>query len=147
MSQCYNSGDFRKYFTENMKDLGLPVPTSTFDTYATAVATASAMVGALGTLGKTATMAELVGATLVTEKFLVLGAIGASWYTGAAIGSIAVATGRSLGCGTRIADMFVFINRNKLQFESWQTFYAQNPQIIDPARPFRRNYGIRAMAA
>jgi hypothetical protein len=33
MSECYNSGDFQKYFNENMQDLGLPVPSTYFDTY------------------------------------------------------------------------------------------------------------------
>lgn len=88
-----------------MQDLGLPVPSTLFDTYNTALSTASTMVGTLATLGKGATMAELVGATVGLEKLAVAASIGASAYTGAAIGSIAVAAGRSLGCGSRMSDL------------------------------------------
>jgi hypothetical protein len=99
-----------------MKALGLPVPSTLFDTYQTAVATASTLVGALATLGKGATISELIGATVGLEKLVVAAAIGAAAYTGAVIGSIAVASGRFLGCGYRISDMFVFTHQNNLQF-------------------------------
>ena len=33
MSQCYNPGDFKKYFNENMSALGAPVPQGLFDSY------------------------------------------------------------------------------------------------------------------
>ncbi|MDX9839507.1 MAG: hypothetical protein RBT39_18250 [Azoarcus sp.] len=68
MSQCYTSGNFQKYFNENMNDLGLPVPSTLFDTYQTAVATASTLAGTLATLGKGATMGEVIGATVGLEK-------------------------------------------------------------------------------
>ena len=44
MSQCYKSGDFKKYFDENMQELGLPVPSTLFDTYQTAVSTGTTLV-------------------------------------------------------------------------------------------------------
>jgi len=74
-----------------MKALGLPVPSSLFDTYQTAVATATTLIGTLATLGKGPTMADIIGATLGLEKLAVAASIGASAYTGAVIGSIAVA--------------------------------------------------------
>lgn len=43
MNTCYADGDFGKYFRENMDALGLPTPTSMFDTYSSAVANASLM--------------------------------------------------------------------------------------------------------
>lgn len=144
MTQCYNSGDFQKYFKENMQDLDLPVPSSLFDTYQTAVATASTLVGTLATLGKGATMGELIGATLGLEKLAVAASIGAAAYTGAAIGSIAVAAGRSLGCGSSISDIFVFAHQRNLQFNGFTSFYAHNPQILNKDHPSRNVFGTRA---
>ena len=118
MSQCYNPGDFKKYFTENMNALGAPVPTGLFDSYQKAIGTAAILVGVLHKLGKGATMAELIGATIGLEKLAVAAAFGAAAYTGIVIGSIAVASGRSLGCGNRISDMFVFTHQNNLQFNN-----------------------------
>ena len=141
---CYNEGDFKKYFAENMSELGLPVPTSLFDTYQTAIATASTLVGTLSTLGKGATIGELIGATVGLEKLAVAAALGASAYTGAVIGSIAVASGRSLACGSRISDMFVFANEHKLQFQGFSVFYVQNPQVLDKTLSFRGNFALRA---
>ena len=40
MSQCYNPGDFKKYFTENMNAPGLTVPSGLFDTSEKSIATA-----------------------------------------------------------------------------------------------------------
>lgn len=142
MSQCYQSGDFMDYFHENMSALGVPAPKSLFTTYTTVIAETSLITGAIGSFGAQATIAELVGATLLKEKLLVLGALGAAGYAGAAIGSLAVATGRSLGCGTRISDAFVLIHRHNLQFPGWDTFYHRHPQIIDASRPLRRNFGL-----
>jgi hypothetical protein len=147
MSQCYNSGDFKKYFNENMKELGLPVPSTLFDTYQTAVATASTLVGTLATLGKGATIGELIGATVGLEKLAVAASIGAAGYTGAVIGSIAVASGRSLGCGSRISDMFVFTHQNNLQFNGWHSFYVHNPQVLNKGDKFRNSFGMRAKAS
>jgi len=144
MSGCHTPGDFRKYFKQNMEALGLPVPSTLFDSYQTAIATASTLVGTLATLGKGATMAELLGATVGLEKLMIAASIGAAAYTGAVIGSIAVASGRSLGCGSQISDMFVFVHQNGLEFKGWRSFYTQNRGVIDENRAFRRSFGLRA---
>lgn len=140
---CYRNGDFFRYFKENMNDLGLPVPEGVFDTYTMATANLSLLIAALHTLGKGATMAEVAGATLGFEKLMVAGAVGATYYTGAAVGSVAVATGRSLGCGSRISDLFVLIERESLQFPGWHLFYRTNPGIIEPEHPSRRVLAVR----
>jgi len=127
-----------------MKALGLPVPSSLFDTYQTAVATAATLVGTLATLGKGATMADIIGATLGLEKLAVAASIGASAYTEAVIGSIAVASGRSAGCGSRISDLFVFLNKNDLNFSGSSIFYAANPQIMNSNQASRIAFGVRA---
>ena len=147
MNKCYNDGDFGKYFKENMDALGVPTPNSLFDTYSSAVANASLMSGAIYKLGARATVAELARATLFGEKLLLAGAFGAVIYTGVTVGSLAVASGRSLGCGTRISDMFTFIGSRNLQFPGWETFYHRYPQVIEADRPLRRNIGMMARMA
>jgi hypothetical protein len=142
--KCYNAVEFKEYFKENMEGLGLPVPSTLFDTYSTAVSTASTLVGTLATLGKGATMGELIGATIGLEKLAVAASVGAAAYTGAVIGSIAVASGRSIGCGSRIADVFVFANQNHLHFDGLTTFYRRNPQVLDDRLKFRQRFAVRA---
>jgi len=143
MSQCYKLGDFKKYFNENMKALGAPVPTTLFDSYQTVIGTVTLLVSTLHTLGKGATMAELVGATMGVEKLMVAAAFEATAYTGFVIGSIAVASGRSLNCGARISDMFVFTYQNKLLFEGWHAFYALNPDVLESTKPNIKSFDIR----
>ncbi len=144
MNQCYNSGDFYKYFKENMDDLGVYFPVSLFKTYGTALATATTLVGTLHVLGKRATIAELVGATIGVEKLMVASAFGAAAYTGVIIGSIAVATFRVASCGSRISDMFLFLSKNKLEFNGWREFYTQNPEIFDKNDTNRIRFGLKA---
>jgi len=143
MKQCYTNGDFEKYFIENMNALGLPVPSGLFDTAQKAIGNAVLILGTLDRLGKTATMAEIAGATIALEQLAVLGSLAAAGYVGAVIGSIAVATGRSLGCGYRISDMFVFLEMENLKFDGWNGFYTHNPQILDKNHDFRNSFGMR----
>lgn len=141
---CYNNGDFKKYFKENMDGLGLPSPSSAFDTFTTSVATLSTLAGTIRTYGATTSVATVAGGTFFAEKMVILGFIGTAYYAGAAIGSTAVAAGRSLGCGTRMIDVFSLIEKHNLQFDGWQRFYAQHPEIIDPNHPARKLFGIKA---
>lgn len=127
-----------------MNALGASAPTGLFDRYQKAIGTAAILVGTLHTLGKGATMAELIGAAVGVEKLMVAASIGAAAYTGIVIGSIAVASGMSLSCGSRISDMFAFTHQNKLQFKGWHAFYLHNPQIFDNSHPFRNSVGLRA---
>ena len=129
-----------------MKDLGLPVPQTLFDNFNAAVANAGLILETLGTLGKGATMAEVIKATTGLERLKVAASLGASFYVGAIIGSIAVASGRSLGCGNRISDTFVFIHQNNLTFDGWNSFYVRNPEILDKSSKFRIAYRSKALA-
>ncbi len=144
---CSNDQEFRKYFNENMKELGLPVPKTLFDNFTAAVATASVMLEALGSLGARATMTELAGATAQLEKLKVLGALAASFYVGAVIGSLAVASGRYLGCGSRISDLFALQKQYKLQFQGSTQFYALHPEILNPQRANRKHFATKAKEA
>ena len=145
--QCYTNGDFKKYFNENMKAVGVPVPSGLFDSYEKAIATIGAMAGTLHLLGKGATIGELIGATVGLEKLAIATAFGASFYTGVVIGSVFVASGRSATCGARLSDMFVFIKQNELQFEGWQTFYTLNPQILDKTYKFRSSIALKGISS
>ena len=47
MLECYKSGDFSKYFTENMNQLDLSVPSGLFDSAEKATATAILILGTI----------------------------------------------------------------------------------------------------
>lgn len=145
MSQCYKSGDFWKYFNENMKALKLPVPTTLFSTFERAINTVITILVAVDTLGKGATIAEIVGATIGLEKLKVVGSLVASYYVGAVIGSIAVAIGRSSGCGHDISDIFILLQKYKLKFDDYRSFYQKNPEILDRSHPNRSKYRSKAL--
>jgi hypothetical protein len=106
--------DFYKYFQENMDALGLPAPESLFGTASAAVANAAAILGQIDKMGKAVTVRELVGAGTILEGAGYLGGCLAAAYVGAVIGSLAVATGRSLSGGTSLADVLFTAKRYKL---------------------------------
>lgn len=142
--KCYNDGDFYKYFKANMNALNLPAPKDLFGTFNAAVANASAMATALQTLGPGATVAEIFGATVATEKLAVIAGFGAAGYTGAVIGSLSVATGRSLACGSQIIDLFSFTSEHQeLRFQGMTAFYSSHPEILSSSHPHKKTYGIR----
>lgn len=145
MSQCHHSDDFKTYFNENMKDLGLPVPQTLFDKFNAAVANAGLALDVLGTSGTGATMAEVIKATTGLERLNVAASLGVSFYVGAVIGSLAVASGCSVGCGNRMSDMFVFLQKNNLAFDGWNSFYARNPEILDKSSRFDVAYRSKAL--
>lgn len=106
--------DFYKYFKENMDALGLPAPESLFGNVQLALSSAGTLVALIDRFGKRVTITELIGAGLRAEKLAVLGAMSASFYVGAVIGSIAVATGHTLAGGTSIADVLLDAQMNHL---------------------------------
>lgn len=142
MASCYTSRNFKKYFAENMHDLGLKTPSDYFDTVASAISTGQLVAKTPDTLGKGATLEELAGATTGLEKLMVGGSILASYYGGAVIGSVAVATGRFSGCGTRLSDFFIFLHNNNLWFKNANLFYMMHREILDPDNKHRQKYGI-----
>ena len=91
---CHSS--FYQTFKKNMNETGLPAPKELFGNAVTAIASIKTMLGALDKLGKAATVAELVGATTILEGLDTVLALGAAFYIGACIGSLAVATAESL---------------------------------------------------
>jgi hypothetical protein len=112
---------FYFYFKENMNALGLPAPESLFGTASTAVATIISLAAPIEKYGTNATMGQLASMTAATgaagatgsaaaaiiiEKATVIAGCLLSFYVGACIGSLAVATGKSLSGGLSIADLF-----------------------------------------
>lgn len=126
-----------------MEGLGLTTPVSLFNTQAEAAGLIVALLAALKAFGKTATIGELIGARL--EKLLVVGAVRATYYIGAAIGSFAVATGRYAACGASISDVMLNIHQNGITPPSWlHPHFVRHPEILDKKHMSRLAYVHRA---
>ena len=127
---CYKSGDFVRYWEENMRALGMWIPESSYD----AAGGVFGLITAVATAVETNAGASLMQA-LVRAKMSVVGAnvaaITASAWTGAAIGSAAVATGRATSCGATIADA-MWTAREQFQiYGSWlEAEFIKNPQFL-----------------
>lgn len=141
---CYNNGDFQKYFKENMDALGLPSPSTWFDTVMTSFGIASASVELTGKFGAQVGLRTLAGATFTAEKLVIGGGLLLVGYAGAAVGSAAVATGRSLGCGTRMIDVISYIEKNDLQFKGYKEFFIQHPEVYDVNHSNRKAFATKA---
>lgn len=144
MSQNFSNGDFHKQFSKNMKDLGLPVPSTLFDSFNSAVAHAAAMTAALDSLEKEATVAQLISTTEGLDRLKVAAPFGATFYVGALIDSLAAASRKSLAGGTNLSDFFVFLNQKNLNFKGANTFFAQHPEMLDDSRKSRLAYAAKA---
>ncbi|PMS32203.1 hypothetical protein C0Z20_26465 [Trinickia symbiotica] len=69
-----------------------------FSSMTTALANLSAMLNAFKSVPPNATVAEMLGATTLKEKLDVVGAMAASYYVGAVLGSILVGAQASKAC-------------------------------------------------
>jgi hypothetical protein len=106
--------DFVKYFKENMAAMNMPAPDSLFATGTKAKDTIAAIAGALKAFGGTATLGEIIltvpSLAAAGDYFVLYGAINASFYLGACIGSVAIAMQRSMFDGKQIVDFFLVGN-------------------------------------
>ncbi|CAN7745339.1 hypothetical protein [Duganella sp. Dugasp56] len=121
--------DFYKYFKENMDGLGLATPENLFGSSQSAVSTASTLLALIDRFGKKVTVAEMIGAGTGIEKLAVLGAANASYYVGAVIGSIAIATGRALAGGTSLSDVLLNAQMNHLHRPWLAAVLMRHPEI------------------
>lgn len=103
--------DFYKYFKENMDGLGLPAPESLFATLQAAVGSASVILGMVDKFGKRVTVGELIGAGTRLEGLAVISACSAAFYVGAVVGSIAVASARSMADSVSLSDVLATVNK------------------------------------
>ncbi len=110
---------FYSYYKQNMEQLGLPAPDTYFGTYERAIATTVLIVAAIEKFGTGVTIGELVGATVLSEKLLIIGALGAVAYVGACLGSLAVATGRYTTGGYSISDLFACADEAGIPTPIW----------------------------
>jgi len=124
--------NFYQYFKENMDGLGLPAPESLFGTLQTTVATVTVLLTNIDKFGKTVTVRELIGAGTRLEKLATVAALSAAFYVGACIGSLAVATGRTLAGGVSIADVLLLARRHQID-RAWLTpVLLKAPAIYQP---------------
>lgn len=123
--------NFYKYFKENMDSLGLEAPESLFGSPDIALAKAAQIGGAIAKLGRSATLLEIIGATTGLEKLMVVSGLSACYYVGGVIGSIAVATGRTLSGGTSIADCLAVADRINLRSSWLQDQLSRHPGVYN----------------
>lgn len=131
---CYEFSDFGKHFEENMQAIGLPAPVDVFSSVTAAYANISELAAAVSLYGSQVTVAEVWGATTKLERLRLLGPMIAAYYTGAAVGSAAVALGRSLGCGATIADAMWHLREHGISAPWIEGELLANPQFLNPVR-------------
>jgi hypothetical protein len=133
--------DFYKYFKENMEALGLmPPPDSLFGTQQLAIGTISTLLGLIEKFGTKVSVMELIGAGTRLEQLAVVGTASSAYYVGALIGSLAVATGRTLAGGTSLADVLYEASKWKLDRPWVTTLLHRHPGIYNPSVPGRKYY-------
>lgn len=126
------SSDFYKYFKENMDGLNLDCPDTLFNTSGKAISTANTILSAIKQFGKQVTVAELAAAGNGLEKLAYLNTLQASFYAGAVIGSIAVATGRTLAGGTSLSDVLLYARMNHISTPWLPATLRRYPGIVNP---------------
>lgn len=113
------------------------------------------MLGALKAVGPRATIAELAGATTALEKLGVIGALAASYYVGATLGSLIVATENVKACSdpykgsaaARYRAVARWIaSRGLLVPMDVQVFMQRHPEVLVDI-PERRSFAMRARQA
>lgn len=120
---------FYQYFKENMDALGLPAPESLFGHAQLALGATLTLLGLIDRFGEKVTVKELIGAGVRGEKLAAIGAMSASYYVGAVIGSIAVATGRSLAGGISLSDVLLEAQMNHLHRAWLPAVMVRHPEI------------------
>lgn len=141
-----NDETFFGYYRDNMTALGLEVPDTSAGWLTHALMSGGAITWALESLGGSATTRMIAFATRPSEKFAAGTALYASFYVGASIGSIAVATGRYLGCGRTLVDALAIAQRAApgRQGEWVQRHLKSHPEIIFESHPMRPYYHLVA---
>jgi hypothetical protein len=134
--------DFYTYFKENMDALHLPAPENLYGSVATAQASISGMLAYIDKFGTRVTVLEMIGAGTNVELFATVGAVQGAYYIGAAIGSLAVATGRTLAGGTSLSDVLFEASRWNLQRDWLMPLLHRYPDIYDARIPGRKYHKL-----
>jgi hypothetical protein len=127
--------DFYEYFKENMDALNLSAPESLYGNLMTAVSSAQAILSQIEKYGKKVTLREIAVAGSRLEQLAFIGTLGACYYVGAVVGSMAVATGRKLSGGTSLSDVLMSAYQNGLLRPWLREELIQSPEIY--ARRYR----------
>ena len=106
---CSNELGFAYHYEKNMQALGLPAPTTFYTSLAAATAAIKSMADAISLYGRTATMSQLAMratwgysmAPIVSRVGGIVLSVGAAYYVGACIGSVAVAAIKANGCNAK----------------------------------------------
>lgn len=141
--------DFSKffdYFAENMGALGLPASREMFGNVGAAVASINGLEAYILKYGKKLTVRELIGAGFRFDKNATLGAMYASFYLGAAIGSLAVATARCMGGGLTLGEILFSAAQHGFASPWAHTHLAQNRVIWDQNMQGRSVYATLGRA-
>ena len=120
---------FYMYFKENMEGLGLPAPEGLFGSLSAAVGNAAAILSQIDKFGTNVTIREIIGAGTKLEGLGVIGGCAAAFYVGAVIGSVAVASGRSLSGGTSKAEVIFTARRYELDRKWLPGTLQRRPEI------------------
>ncbi len=137
--------EFYKYFKENMDSLNLAAPNELFATAQLSIANVMAILTLVDKLGPSTTIRLIIGAGTRLEKLSVVGSMLAAGYVGAVIGSIAVATGRSVAGGTTLAEageslasVLRLTSRHNLNRPYLTAIFYQSPEYYNGSKLRRR---------
>lgn len=132
MSYCTSdNGLFGTFIDENMASLGLPMPSTTFETIGSMTAIATSMAEIIEINGTSINLYQALSKINSAKKTLSISAgITASYYLGALIGSMAVATGRCLSGGVTMSEA-IWAAREMGIFASWlDVEYIKHPELL-----------------
>lgn len=134
--------DFYKYFKENMEALNLPAPDSLYGSISTAHASITSVLVYTDKYGPRVTVLEMIGAGTNLERLATVGAVQGAYYIGAAIGSLPVATGRTLAGGTSLSDVLFEASRWNLKRDWLLPLLHRCPGIYDARVPDRKYHKL-----
>jgi len=132
-------GTWMDYWRENMEENGFTVPLNFLGSKAMVESTITAILAAIKQFGTKVTVYELIKAGAMSEKWSMQGYMLASYTAGCMIGSAAVATGRYLNNGTRIADVFSYAFTNGWATPTVHNLVFKHPQAFKPSSNANRS--------
>ena len=130
-----------------MEALGLSAPDSLFGTLQAAIATAATILSQIDKYGPRVTVGDLARGATRLEQLAYLGSVCAAFYVGAVIGSIAVATGRSLAGGTTVSDVLFVATRHDLNRAWLLSVLHRWPGVYDSKVSARNMFRFEAVTA
>ncbi len=116
---CTDFSNFGLYFERNMNAIGLPTSIDLFGSTATAYANIRELAEAVSLYGRQVTVQDVWGGTRKLEKLRLLG-------------PLAVALGKTLGCGSSIVDALAQAKSHGI-YDSWiEAELLSHPEFLNP---------------